>query len=80
MSAQTEARELLGEVIDDDSLVPLGERNAQEKQGSVYVPFPQPHARQRGIKQSTTVRYALHAPTGALVVLPPGIDTTEVLS
>lgn len=79
MSAQTQARELLGDVIDDDSLVPLGERSAQEKQGSVYIPFPQPHARQCGIEQSTTVRYALHAPTGALLVLPPEVETDEII-
>jgi hypothetical protein len=61
-------------------LVPLGERRAQEKQGSVYVPFAQPHARYHGIEQSKNVRYALHAPSGALVVPSRGVDTNELIN
>jgi len=65
--------EKLAEAFGDLDLIPLGTRKAQEQgNGSaVYLPFPQPHARNQGIEQSTSIEIGLHPPTGAVVFLPP---------
>lgn len=68
MSA-TSQTEMIAQAIEDDDLVPLGEKKAQESEGAIYVPFPQPHARNQGLEQSSQVKVYLHAPSGALVVI-----------
>ena len=54
-----------------DDLTLLGSRRAQDHDGGIYVPYPQPHARNDGVEQSTEIDIYRHDPTGAIVVLPP---------
>lgn len=70
-------RELANQVL-NSRFLPLGERKVQEIGDACYVAFPQPHAREFGVEQSATVEAHIHAGTGALVVLPPGVDVEEV--
>lgn len=58
--------------------LPLGQKRVQEISGASYVPFPQPHARHFGLEQSVQVETHIDARTGALVVLPPGVDVEDV--
>lgn len=73
MSPRTRANEL----FPDGSLLGLGSKNVQEISGACYVPFPQPHARQFGLEQSEEVQTFIDSRTGALVVLPPGVDIDD---
>jgi len=41
---------------------------------SIYVPYPQPHARNQDIEQSSEVELALLAGTGVIMVAPSGFD------
>lgn len=64
--------------IDASALVPLDPKSALSKQGSIYVPYPQPHARRAGIDHTTKVTPVLHAPTGAMIMLPPGVTVDDL--
>lgn len=68
-AAQNRAVQAMG-----GTLVPVGTRVAQDRNGGIYVPFVQPFARQAGIEQGTEVGCLLHVETGALIVTPPGVD------
>jgi hypothetical protein len=64
--------------IDTSTLVPLDPKSAQEKERCVYVPYPQPHARQAGVDHQAKVTPVLHAPTGAMIILPPGVELEDL--
>jgi len=73
MSAESRnPAERVADALDDDDLVPLGERKAQEngEGDAIYLPYPQPHARNQGLEQSAAVEVFLHASTGAVVLIP----------
>lgn len=70
MSSRPTPTELIAEAMDEDELVPIGERKAVNWGGSIYVPFPQPHARQQVLEQSSEVEAFLHPQTGALIIHP----------
>jgi len=64
--------ELIAQTLDDDDLIPLGERKAQEvgENDAIYLPFPQPHARNQGLEQSSPVKVYFHPSTKAVIWLP----------
>jgi len=64
--------------IDASALVPLDPKSALNKQGSIYAPFPQPHARRAGVEHQSKVTPVLHAPTGAMIMLPPGVTVEDL--
>lgn len=59
-------------------LVELDDKSAVKNGGGVYVPWPQPHARNVGVTPKTSVSPVLHSPTGAIILLPPGVDLGEL--
>lgn len=79
MASATAPRTRANELFPEDSLLALGERKAQEHGDGCYVPFPQPHARNFGVEQSSTVDIHIDSRTGALVVLPPDVSLDDVL-
>ncbi|MBO4248878.1 hypothetical protein IL252_13725 [Halomicrobium sp. IBSBa] len=73
--SQRQVRYNVGRALSDSPVVPLGDAKAQEQGGSsIYVPYPQPHARNQGIEQSSEVELALLAGTGVIMVAPSGFD------
>lgn len=69
------------DLFPDDALLPLGERKVQDigKSPTAYVAYPQPHARNNGLTQSTKVDLYIDGITGALLVLPPNVDLEDVV-
>ena len=71
MSTKNKPVERVVDALEGEDLVPLGSFKAQETgEGGIMVPFPQPHARNAGLQQSSDVKISLHAPTGGIVVIP----------
>jgi hypothetical protein len=69
MSAESPT-ERIADAIEDDDLTPLGSKRAQEQDGAVYLPFPQPFARNEDVTQSTEVDVFRHDATGAIIHIP----------
>lgn len=73
-------RAKVNDLFSADSLLALGSKRVQEQGGgSFYIPYPEPHASNFGLQQSAEVETYIDARTGALVVLPPGVDMDMVL-
>jgi hypothetical protein len=77
--AKQRALEAVGALEEDsDELVGIGERHAvRQGQGSVYYPYPQPFARNRGIRggvegerKGTSADIFLHPSTSILIIVP----------
>jgi hypothetical protein len=73
--ARQRALEAVGALEDDsDELVGLGEKNAiPSRNGTVYSPFPQPMARNRGVTPRTPAE-AYFNPAGNALVKVPVVD------
>jgi hypothetical protein len=70
MSTKLSPKEIIVAASDDD-VIDLGEFRAQEVgNGGINVPYPQPHARNAGLEQSSPVEIYFHAGTGGIVVMP----------
>lgn len=64
---------MVSEAFGSKDTIPLGTRTAlnQGEGDSIYVPYPQPHARNTGIEHESKVDIHLHGPTGAVIIMPP---------
>jgi len=71
-TARHRALEAAGALDEDSSeLVGLGSRSAIESGDSaVYYPWPQPHARNRGVFPGTEAEIYLHPNTNVLLIVP----------
>jgi alcohol dehydrogenase class IV len=64
-------------LISAETLVGIGGGSVKGDGTARYIPYPQPHARQDDVEPGEIVTFLKHAPTGALIVLPPGVSRAD---
>jgi hypothetical protein len=69
-----------GVLADDGAWIELDDVTAQERSGSVTVPWRREWARRAGIQQGTALQPFVDPYSGAMLFVPEGVSPSEVFA